>query len=138
MADHPLLIAAGRFHGHIGPFLAVGLKMGLLANEKMGRAPLETKAIVTVQPSPPRSCVVDGIQYAAGCTMGKGNIEIQADAGLISAQFVRGSRSLVVKLLDDCLQRIETDLEGASRKAVVDYAFQMMDTPPERIFEVSL
>jgi formylmethanofuran dehydrogenase subunit E len=137
MADNPLLAAAGRFHGHIGPFLAVGLRMGLLANEAMGRAPLETRAVVKLEPRPPRSCAVDGIQYVTGCTMGKGNIEIEPDPGLIWARFTRGLKCLTISLTEGYLRRIETDLENASEKAIIDYAFKMMDTPPEEMFEVS-
>ena len=52
MQDNPLLKAAGRFHGHIGPFLAVGLKMGQLANERLGRAPIEEVVITNTLPVP--------------------------------------------------------------------------------------
>jgi formylmethanofuran dehydrogenase subunit E len=137
MGDNPLLVAAGRFHGHIGPFLAVGLRMGLLANECLGRAPLETEASVRVKAEPPRSCAVDGIQFATGCTMGKGNIRIEPDPGDISVTFMRGSRRMTVRLLKDVLKRLEVDLEGVPEKAVIDYAFKIMDTQLEEMFEVT-
>ena len=137
MGENPLLVAAGRFHGHIGPFLAVGLRMGLLANERLGRAPLDTEAWVKVEAEPPRSCAVDGIQFATGCTMGKANIRIEPDPQNISATFKRGSKRIRVRLLEDFLKRIEVDLEGVPEKAVIDYAFKIMDTQAEEIFEVT-
>ena len=136
MNDNRLLKQAGRFHGHIGPFLAIGLRMGLIANEVLGRSPMQTKARVRVRPQPPRSCVVDGIQFSTGCTMGKRNLELEAEEGAVSATFTRDKRSLEVTLRDDLLRSMEAELDGVPEKAVVDYSFRIMDTSPEEIFEV--
>jgi formylmethanofuran dehydrogenase subunit E len=136
MQDNPLLRAAGRFHGHIGPFLAVGLKMGQAANERLGRAPMDMKAVVYVEGRPPRSCVVDGIQYVTGCTMGKGSIAIEPDGMRVAARFTAGGGSVLVSLRSSFLAAIEGDLKDAEEKAVVDYAFRIMDTAPEEMFEV--
>ncbi len=136
MTENRLLRQAGRFHGHIGPFLAIGLRMGLLANETLGRAPMRTSARVRVEPRPPRSCVVDGIQFSTGCTMGKGNIEIEPDREAISAAFVREGRSVTVTLRDAFVKSMEKELADAPEKAVVDYSHRIMDTTPDEIFEV--
>jgi len=137
MQENPLLQAAGRFHGHIGPFLAVGLRMGQVANERLGRAPMDMKAVVWVKGSPPRSCVVDGIQYATGCTMGKRSIEIKHDESRIAARFTSKTGTVLVSLKDRTLGGVEDDLRGADEKAVVDYAFKIMNTATEEIFEVA-
>jgi formylmethanofuran dehydrogenase subunit E len=136
VSENRLLKQAGRFHGHIGPFLAIGLRMGLIANEMLGRAPMQTRARVRVEPRPPRSCVVDGIQYASGCTMGKRNIEIEPDPAAVSVVFTRDETSLHVTLRDDFLRAMEEELRGAAEKAVVDYSHRIMDTRPEDLFEV--
>jgi formylmethanofuran dehydrogenase subunit E len=136
MTENRLLTQAGRFHGHIGPFLAIGLRMGIIANEVLGRTPMQTRARVTVEPKPPRSCVVDGIQITSGCTMGKRNIEIEPDEKTVSATFTRGDSSVTVTLLGAFLEKMEADLDGAAEKAVVDYSYQIMDTRPEELFEV--
>ena len=137
MEDHPLLVAAGRFHGHVGPFLAIGLRMGGIANESLGRDPMEMKASVAVKPRPPRSCVVDGIQYSTGCTMGKGNIAITPSKGEVAATFRMGPRSIEIRVKQAFLDRMERKLDGKPEKAVIDYAFGIMDTAPDEIFEVS-
>ena len=137
MDDHPLLLAAGRFHGHIGPFLAIGLRMGGMANEMLGRDPMEMEAAVRVKPRPPRSCLVDGIQYSTGCTMGKGNISIKPDQGEVAAAFRMGARGLTIRLRQAYLERMERQLEGKPEKAIIDYAFGIMDTAPDEMFEVS-
>lgn len=136
MKDHPLLVAAGRFHGHIGPFVAIGLRMGALANELLGRDPMGMEAEVRVEPRPPRSCVVDGIQYATGCTMGKRNISITEAAHEVCAVFSLHDKSVTLRLRQGFLERMERDLAGKPEKAVVDYAFRIMDTASDEILEV--
>ena len=135
--DNPLLIAAGRFHGHIGPFLALGLRIGLIANEMLGRAPMDVRAVVRVEPRPPRSCVVDGIQYSTGCTMGKRNIGIEPESVEVSVRFTKGAADLTIGIRQAYLDRMERELDGAPEKAVIDYSFEIMDTPSEEMFEVS-
>jgi formylmethanofuran dehydrogenase subunit E len=66
-----------RVHGHLGPFLIAGIRMGLLALELLGspgyvgiRAESDAGSIT------PLSCLNDGIQIGSGCTAGKGNLTI--------------------------------------------------------------
>jgi formylmethanofuran dehydrogenase subunit E len=136
MTENRLLRQAGRFHGHIGPFLAIGLRMGLIANETLGRAPMQTSARVMVEPRPPRSCVVDGIQFSTGCTMGKLNIQMEPDQAAVSATFTREGRSITVEVRGDFIKAMHKQLAGAPEKAVVDYSHRIMDTSPDEIFEV--
>lgn len=131
-----LLLAAGRFHGHIGPFLATGLKMGMFANEVLGRDPFSTCVEVRVEPKPPRSCTVDGIQFVTGCTMGKGNISLIPDLRGVAATFKSRDSILNVRLKADFLFEMESALEDAPEETVIDYAFRIMDTPYEGLFEV--
>jgi formylmethanofuran dehydrogenase subunit E len=111
--------------------------MGLLANETLGRDPMGTTAIVAVEPRPPKSCLVDGVQFTTGCTMGKGNIEIARATGPISVVFKKGESALKISIRNDFLGLMDRDLEGATEKAVIDYAYRIMDTPVDQLFETS-
>jgi formylmethanofuran dehydrogenase subunit E len=68
---------ATRFHGHLGPWLVLGLKAGTYARSKLAASPFELRARVFCPQSTPYTCFVDGIQFSSGCTMGKGNISHQ-------------------------------------------------------------
>uniref|UniRef100_A0A7C1NBF0 Formylmethanofuran dehydrogenase n=1 Tax=candidate division WOR-3 bacterium TaxID=2052148 RepID=A0A7C1NBF0_UNCW3 len=74
MAMTPLLKNAARFHGHLGPWLVVGLRAGIYARRRFKCTPFQIRATIFCPPKPPVRCVIDGIQLGAGCTMGKGNI----------------------------------------------------------------
>lgn len=64
-------------HGHLGPFLVAGIRMGLLALEL-----LESSGYFGIHAESdagsvtPQSCLNDGIQIGSGCTSGKGNLVI--------------------------------------------------------------
>lgn len=75
-----------QFHGHLGPYAVIGYRMGLLANEQLGDDPFAKRAVAMTGTTPPISCIVDGIQLASGCTLGKGNIAVHGD-GEAAARF---------------------------------------------------
>ncbi len=87
-ADLDEMILRGTLlHGHLGPFLVAGIRMGLLALEVLGspgyfgiRAESDAGSIT------PQSCLNDGIQIGSGCTAGKGNLLI-VDANAPRARF---------------------------------------------------
>jgi FmdE, Molybdenum formylmethanofuran dehydrogenase operon len=65
---------AAVFHGHLGPWLVLGLKAGTYARRKLAASPFELDARVFCPAGTPHTCFVDGVQFSSGCTMGKGNI----------------------------------------------------------------
>jgi formylmethanofuran dehydrogenase subunit E len=91
------LSRAIEFHGHLGPYLVLGLKAGLYANQTIGRDPMKTEAFVETNVTPPQSCFADGIQFSTGCTFGKGNIHLKEGKGL-QVTFKRDNQKLIVTL----------------------------------------
>lgn len=66
---------AVKFHGHLGPYLVLGLKAGELALKKINCKQyfgLEVKVWGATEK--PKSCIIDGLQLSTGATYGKGNI----------------------------------------------------------------
>ena len=75
MGNRISLKEAIRFHGHLGPYLVLGILAGEAALKKLGCKKyfgLEIK--VRGAAKKPRSCLIDGLQLATGATYGKGNI----------------------------------------------------------------
>lgn len=74
------LRAAQGFHGNICVPLAVGLKMSYVAMRELGvprSADRELSAVVEVGNHHWATCLLDGIQWATGCTLGKENLRIE-------------------------------------------------------------
>lgn len=115
-----LIEGAVEFHGHLGPFLILGLKAGLLANSLLGKDYFKTTAVVTAESSPPSSCFVDGVQFATGCTMGKGNIKLRKGKN-VSALFTKEGRKLRLTLKNNVLESVKSvSSEEESRRMSLD------------------
>ncbi len=106
MLSNSLLKGAVKFHGHLGPFLILGLRAGLLGVDYLGKNHFELRARVKTDLHPPRSCFIDGVQFASGCTAGKGNIETHVSNG-VSVEFVRGEHKISLVVRDDVLKTLD-------------------------------
>ena len=108
--SHELLERAIEFHGHGGPFMVVGLRMGLLALKRLdAKGWFDIRCRVSLLWRPPDSCVIDGIQSSTGCTMGKHNIEVEEGEG-ISVCFLKDDESLRITLKKDVEEKIRKNL----------------------------
>jgi len=75
--DEQDLKMAAAFHGHLGPYLVLGLRLGHYALTTLrARKYFGIRVIVHCPPQPPPSCMVDGLQLSTGATYGKRNIEL--------------------------------------------------------------
>jgi len=84
----PIMKKAADFHGHLGPFLVMGVRMGLIGVRELGMKGNDEKLRVTamLRNSVPFSCVIDGIQVATKCTIGNKKLRLRNSSG-IAAKF---------------------------------------------------
>ena len=132
-----LLDKAIEFHGHGGPFMVVGLRMGLTALERLdahGWFDLRCRAMLRW--APPDSCVIDGIQTSSGCTMGKHNIEVEEQDG-IAAEFTKGKERLEIRLRPEVLDRIRRVLKSGEDGEVRSVISELIDASEGEVFTVS-
>jgi formylmethanofuran dehydrogenase subunit E len=77
--DRTILEKAFEFHGHVCWASAAGVRAGLAALRQLGAGRTGTSGelhcIVEIGDNHGAQCFADGVQYATGCTLGKGNIE---------------------------------------------------------------
>ena len=127
-----VLQSAARFHGHLGPFLALGVRAGLRAIEVFGYRPFEMKAEIATHMRTPYTCFVDGVQFVTGCTMGKGNIKLVHGAG-IKAVFTVGSKRLELTVKEEALEKAKNAGERSE-----EVALKIMRGSLEELFEEKL
>jgi len=112
-----MLEVAVLIHGHLGPFLVYGIKMGLLARQILGfKGHFDVKVEAFVGDNTPVTCMADGLQISTGATLGKRNIKLaDMQNGIPAAVFdYKGKRikiALTQKALD--LSREKEGWEGA-------------------------
>ncbi len=123
-----------QFHGHGGPFLVIGLKMGLHALKTLdANGWFNLTCIVYLNWAPPDSCVIDDIQSSTGCTMGKHNITVE-DGNGITAEFTDRNKSVKIILRDDILARIRATLD--SEEKYNSLMKSLVDADPMELFQV--
>lgn len=97
--DPEWLAQVVQFHGHLGPAVVAGARMGMI-----GLRAVEAKGYFDVKMTcegpfakPPQSCFLDGIQVATGATMGKRTLDwVQGDGILLRVENTRTGKVAVV------------------------------------------
>ena len=131
-----MLERATEFHGHLGPFLAIGVRMVLLAKrtlESNGFGDLHV--IVNTGNKPPLSCVVDGIRVATGCTLGKGNIAVR-NLGEISAVFHSKRQAIRVKMKTEVFQSLKGELLDEDPEKMEETARKVSSISDTKLFDI--
>lgn len=96
-----LIESAAKLHGHLGPFLVIGVRMGEIAkrhldvDEKNSRG---LQASIKTPLSTPFSCVIDGIQATTSCTVGNQKLKIEKSMKEITARFKLESSDKTMKI----------------------------------------
>ena len=121
---------ATEFHGHLGPFLVLGIRMGLLALRELSSSGYEgLEALVKTGNTPSLSCLLDGIQVSTGCTMGKGNIAL----GRAEADFSTDEKKVTFKVKDEIIDEIKSWRE--SYATLEEIAWSISKRSDEELFE---
>jgi len=99
------------FHGHLGPWVALGLKMGREILATLGhKGHFGLNVEVEITPKPPRSCMVDGLQLGTGCSYGKRNIHIVPSEEVKVRVVEEGKAEALVVTLSDKAVALTSDI----------------------------
>lgn len=126
------LAALQRFHGHLGVYVTVGLRMGAIGRRTFGHHK-GLRAVVRSRPEPPMLCVVDGVQFSSGCTMGKGNISVEPSPEP-AVTFEKEGRRLRVSLRPGWRERIDREM---SKEREIEHSLFYFRLPEAELFEVA-
>jgi len=134
--DLKLIIGKAQdFHGHLGPFLVMGVRMGLAAVKYFGESSC-LKVWVKVPLSPPFSCVIDGIQASTKCTVGNRKLSFKNSSRTISGLFTAhdAPKALNVRVLPEAIDDLTEKL--SSGVSVEKLAWDTACLPIDRLFVV--
>jgi len=124
LSQHLLDIAV-KAHGHLGPFLVIGLRMGLLGKRLCDGEAQECR--VEVIGEKPPSCAVDGIKVALGET----NLSVKPGSG-VSAVFTAATRgNVAVRVRERVLKRYRSVAWERCERA----ATEVLQSSDEDLFE---
>ena len=131
-----VLDLAKQFHGHLGPYLVFGIRMGLKAKEILGfEGHFDVRVTAHVGSETPVSCMADGLQFSTGATLGKGNIELaEKGDGPPSAVFEAGGKRLEITLTEKALE-LTSDM--GDRHQTEEFAVKAAAMPDDELFSIS-
>jgi len=116
MEDKQVLLDALKFHGHMCWASVAGVRIGLAALRVLGvkrSGGTQLYGIVEIGEDHGGTCFGDGVQYATGCTLGKGNIRKQPYG------------KLALTLIDKATNRsIRVSYKPTLQKQIAKSAFQ--------------
>ena len=122
-----------KFHGHIGPYVVIGYKMGKIANQHLGSDPFCKKVQVWTKNYPPMSCVIDGIQLSSGCTLGKGSIIIK-NGNCPKTEFTnKKGEKIQIYLKNNIKSNIEQNVTNENMESFSEEIYQI---PDSELFEI--
>ena len=113
-----------KFHGHLGPNVIFGYRMGKLVKAERHK---DVHAKVYCGSEPPMSCLIDGIQLSSGCTMGKNNISVAGTGELKVIFEYRDGRKLTVKVKKDIERRFNEGITHDNEDQRSEEAFRLSD-----------
>jgi formylmethanofuran dehydrogenase subunit E len=131
---------ARKLHGHIGPYLVLGLKMGDAAIKALNINDIERlhlRSMVYVPLNPPFSCLLDGIQVSTTCTVGNQRLQIK-NAKTIRATFFTHETAKKAKIT--LTQQLSERLLQKQKQNQLDeqFAWEIAETPEDKLFNITL
>ena len=130
---------AVKLHGHLGPFLVIGVRMGTIANRILTRAHNENDALqvtVRVPLRTPYSCVLDGLQSTTKCTIGNQKLKVEDSPEKITAEFkMQGSEKvLTISTRSKIIAEIENEFSNGTTSE--ELAARIASRREDQLFEL--
>ncbi len=99
-SDPVWLGPAVQLHGHLGPWLVAGVRIGAAGLRAAGAGGYFDVEVTVEGPLalPPQACFLDGLQVATGATLGKRNLKwVEAPRLAVRVKNVRTGKTAVVR-----------------------------------------
>ena len=129
------LNTAREFHGHLGPWLVLGLLMGEYGVKKIGaKKYFGLNVGVSGLNSKPRTCLIDGLQLSTGCTLGKGNIKLLKTRGIfVNFSNTKNKKMATLRLRDNIFQEV---VSTHSHRDCEKLAKKLYKQSPDKLFMI--
>jgi formylmethanofuran dehydrogenase subunit E len=131
---------AVELHGHLGPFLVIGVRMGKVAMQilKSGnQQDEELHALAKVPLKTPFSCTLDGIQSTTHCTIGNQRLRAENSLRKISARFetTHSDKTLTITVNPEIVKEVIDEISKGTPNET--QAEVIASTPERQLFTIS-
>jgi len=129
---------AQKLHGHLGPFIVLGVRMGMIAKKALNVTSdqcTSLRASVKVPLFPPFSCLLDGIQASTSCTVGNQRLTIE-NSEEICVNFAKQNAGRTVKITLKPKMAEELKKKLTKGSLTEKFALELARTPENQLFNV--
>ena len=132
-----ILGKAADFHGHLGPFLVIGVRMGLIGFRELGAKGNDEQLRVTAMTKDftPFSCVIDGIQVATKCTVGNKKLRVKNSSGIAAKFELQNIERVTVTVNPATFNKLKSQLLSKN-VPLEELARLVVSIPEEELFIV--
>jgi len=134
-----LIEYARRLHGHVGPYVVIGLRMGAAAKKALDIDYEESTLLtaeVFVPLHPPFSCLLDGVQVSTTCTVGNQRLHFK-NAKTIQAIFSSQKDAKTVKITLSTLFREQLERKKKQDNLDEAFAWELAELPENQLFDIT-
>ena len=134
-----LLEDGKEFHGHLGPFLVVGIRAGIIGlRELRGRkGDRDLFVKIMLENIVPISCTIDGLQITIGCTIGNKRLSIK-DSASIAIEFKNRNGESELTINQTFFEKLKSKLSGKKlgHEEIIGMGYEIATMDEEELFKV--
>jgi formylmethanofuran dehydrogenase subunit E len=129
---------AVKLHGHLGPFLIIGVRMGEIAKRILtpeNHQHADMKVSIQLHLHTPFSCILDGIQSMTHCTIGNQRLKAKESKRRIIARFETEDpdKTLTITVKPEAVKEVTDRIsKGAANGTLADV---IASTPEGQLFQ---
>jgi formylmethanofuran dehydrogenase subunit E len=132
---------ASELHGHLGPFLVIGVRIGETAKQILNsenQRDTELYASVKLPLLTPFSCILDGIQSTTHCTIGNQRLTVKKSLAKITAQFnsTESEKTVTITIIPKIVKELTDKIsKGASSEVLAE---TIVSTPRNQLLKLDI
>jgi formylmethanofuran dehydrogenase subunit E len=132
---------AVELHGHLGPFLVIGVRIGRVAKRILdpgNKGEGELYVSVEVPLQTPFSCVLDGVQSTTHCTIGNQRLRVEKSRRNITARFetAESDKTLAIFVNPEIVKEITDKISKGSTNEALAEAIASM--PEDKLLKFNI
>jgi formylmethanofuran dehydrogenase subunit E len=130
-----LIEKAADLHGHLGPFLVIGVRIGKTAKKVLGvKGNFKLQAEAKVPLLTPFSCVLDGIQAITNCTIGNQKLRVKNSKKIAVSFTLDSDEAIRISVKPEIVKKLMNRISDGSSNE--ELAREIARMPEDQLFTV--
>jgi len=134
-----MLKKSEEFHGHLGPFVVIGIRAGVIGLRELSVRKGDRDLLVRImlENVVPISCTIDGLQVTTSCTMGNQRLSIE-DSDLLAIEFKNKNGMLELIINQKFFEGLKGKLSGKKlrHEEIIELGYKIATMNEKDLFTI--